>query len=182
MSLLSWGLVLESNGPELFGYEILNLLVPVHNEAEGGKLAGPIAYYIVVLAIRAKEDLSEVKRLQPCKACTYPQINFLSGPDSLSQEAVGFRQVLYGPLNIFLGQCREVSPLHCQVSVDSLAHINHVKCDGLTLPITIEPEDQFINVSCLLLDVFDDIYTVFHGNLLQWDYIMIVIIVNLTLI
>ena len=182
MALLSWGLVLESNGPELFGYEILNLLVPVHNEAEGGKLAGSIANYVVVLAIRAKEDLSEVKRLQPCKACTYPQINFLPGPDSLSQEAVGFRQVLYGPLYILLGQCREVSPLHCQVSVDSLAHINHIKCDGLALPITIEPEDQFINISCLLLDVFDDIYTVFYGNFLQRDYIVIVIIVNLTLI
>jgi len=63
LALLSWGLVLKGNGPELFGYEILNLLVPVHDEAEGGKLAGSIADYVVVLAIRAKEDLSKVKRL-----------------------------------------------------------------------------------------------------------------------
>ena len=63
LALLSWGLVLESNGPELFGYEILDLLVPVNDEAECGKLAGSIADYVVVLAIRAKEDLSKVKRL-----------------------------------------------------------------------------------------------------------------------
>ncbi len=47
---MGW-LILEGDGPELFGNKVFDLIVAVDDEAEGGELTGAIAHYVVVLAI-----------------------------------------------------------------------------------------------------------------------------------
>lgn len=51
LSLLIGRLMFEGDGPEFFRDEVLDLLVAVDDEAQGGELARAIAYYVVVLAI-----------------------------------------------------------------------------------------------------------------------------------
>jgi len=58
-----------------------------------------------------------------------------------------------------------------QSPVDSLAYIDYIKCDGLSLAIAIQPQNQFIGISRLILHIFDYIYVVFHGYLLQVNYL-----------
>jgi hypothetical protein len=121
------------------------------------------------LAIRAKENLSEVKGLQPSKAGPYTQVDLLSGADGLRQVAVGFGQVLNGSLYILRCECGEVGSLHLQLPVDSPAYIYHVICNSLSFPVTIEPEDKLIHVPDLLLNVLHYVYTILNWDFFQRD-------------
>ena len=74
-------------------------------------------------------------------------------------------------------------PLDMQAAVHCLAHIYdleisrlfceypYIKSYGLPLAIAIQPQDQFISVPCMILHIFDYVYVVFEGYLLQVNYI-----------
>jgi hypothetical protein len=80
---------------------------------------------------------------------------------------------------VLLGQCGETRPLHMQASVHCLAYVNdlnswvlrkqgsYIECYGFTFAIAIQPENQLIRISRMILHVFDHVYVVLQRDLLQ---------------
>ena len=102
--------VLQVDLPKLLRRELLYLLVAFDNEAQCGKLAGPVGYDPLLI-----DCVSEEQSLEACETRSDSQVNLLAHINRISHVLVRRLQIISRPLYILLRQGGEVCPVNFEV-------------------------------------------------------------------
>ena len=135
------------DGPVGHGYEVLDLLVPVHEEFEGRALYASDGHEVL-------SDLSGGQGDEPGENGSPREVDDLPCLSGVGELLVGFHEVGEGVLDLALGECAELGPL-------DLAHVDVGGLDGLhtdefSLAVVVGRDDDLIGLAGELGDLGED--------------------------
>mmetsp|Transcript_4752 Transcript_4752/g.13672 ORF Transcript_4752/g.13672 Transcript_4752/m.13672 type:complete len:364 (-) Transcript_4752:422-1513(-) len=142
--------------PERLSHKTLDLPCTLHDEAQGGKLAGPKTDEgtVVLYAARLPVKLRlQQQGLVAGEGGADAEVDFLPRIHRPAGRLVRRPQVCHRSSKVRLDESGEAGALDHKSSVGLLAHLDHLEGDVLALSVTVQPKHQPLRLTRKLLQV-----------------------------
>lgn len=149
---------LELEVPKLFWLEVVYLILPLDEEAEGRELARPVTQHHLAMGTH---DMPEAQRLESSEARTHSEVDLLAHPDGITQVLVWLLQFLHSACNVLSCEGREACAKDLQARL-LLFHqcilylFNDIKRYRFAFSVAVEPQNELVDILGAILKVADD--------------------------